>query len=63
MTTPYYFAAIDSQVFNFTVWGIIFLIIIVQFIRSIRLVPTRSAYIVERLGKYRTTLKAGFHAL
>ena len=36
---------------------------IVVFYRTIRIVPQRAAYIVERLGKYRTTLEAGFHIL
>lgn len=49
--------------FNFAVWGILFLVVIVQFLRSIRIVPTQSAYVVERLGKYSKTLHAGFHAL
>ena len=52
-----------SAIFNLVVWGLIFTVLIVQFFRSIRVVPTRSAYIVERLGRYRATLKAGFHAL
>ena len=51
------------QNFNFVVWGIVFVILIVEFFRSIRLVPTKKAYIVERLGRYRLTLRAGFHAL
>jgi len=45
------------------VWAAIFLIFIIKLFQSIRLVPTKSAYIVERLGKYRCTLEAGFHAL
>ena len=49
--------------FNLAVWGGLFLLIIVKFFQSIRLVPTKSAYIVERLGKYNRTLGAGFHAL
>ena len=49
--------------FNLTVWGILFLILIVKFFRSIRLVPTKSAYVVERLGQYSKTLGPGFHAL
>jgi regulator of protease activity HflC (stomatin/prohibitin superfamily) len=52
-----------SQLFNLIVWGILFLILIVKFLRSIRLVPTQSAYVVERLGKYSKTLGPGFHAL
>ncbi len=45
------------------IWGFIFLIFLVKLFQSIRLVPTKSAYIVERLGKYHSTLDAGFHAL
>jgi len=33
------------------------------FVRTIRIVPQKQAYIVERLGKYATTLEAGFHVL
>ncbi len=44
-------------------WAIIFLIFIVKLFQSLRLVPTKKAYIVERLGKYHRTLEAGFHAL
>lgn len=51
------------DLFNFLVWGVIFLILIVKFIKSIRMVPTKYAYIVERLGKYHVTLGAGFHTL
>lgn len=52
-----------STLFNFAVWGILFLVVIIQFLRSIRIVPTQKAYVVERLGKYSKTLHAGFHAL
>ena len=52
-----------SEIFNLVVWGILFLVLIVRFFRSIRLVPTQSAYVVERLGKYSKTLGPGFHAL
>lgn len=45
------------------IWGALFAVLIVKFFQSIRLVPTKSAYIVERLGKYHCTLEAGFHAL
>ncbi len=40
--------------------AILLLIIIIV---NIRVVPQRSAYIVERLGKYHTTLTAGLHIL
>ncbi len=46
---------------NLIFWGTLFLIIVVKLIGSIRLVPTQSAYIVERLGKYHRTLGPGFH--
>ena len=36
---------------------------IYRLVRSIRLVPTKTAEIVERLGKYSTTLEPGFHPL
>ncbi len=51
------------EIFNLIVWGLLFLVLIVKFLRSIRLVPTQSAYVVERLGKYTRTLNPGFHAL
>ncbi|MCP4298924.1 MAG: paraslipin [Proteobacteria bacterium] len=51
------------DIFNFLVWGFTFLVLIVQFMRSIRMVPTKSSYVVERLGKYSRTLGPGFHAL
>ncbi|MGK0290086.1 MAG: regulator of protease activity HflC (stomatin/prohibitin superfamily) [bacterium] len=44
-------------------WGIIFVIVIIKFFQSIRLVPTKTALIVERFGKYSRTLDAGFHPL
>lgn len=39
----------------------IFLIIV--FMKTVRIVPQRKAFIIERLGKYRTTLEAGFYVL
>jgi regulator of protease activity HflC (stomatin/prohibitin superfamily) len=33
------------------------------FVRTIRVVPQKRAYIIERLGKYQKTLDAGFHVL
>ncbi len=41
----------------------IIIVALVTFFKTIRIVPQRSAFIVERLGKYRTTLLAGFHIL
>ncbi len=46
---------------------LIFLIFLVValfiFISTIKIVPQRSAFIIERFGKYRTTLLAGFHVI
>ncbi len=39
------------------------IVVLVTFFKTIRIVPQRSAFIVERLGKYRITLMAGFHIL
>src|SRR5215216_3831401 len=46
----------------------VFIIVIValgavMIVKTARIVPQRSAYIVERLGKYNRTLEAGFHIL
>jgi len=35
----------------------------IVFVRTVRIVPQKQAYIIERLGKYSTTLEAGFHIL
>lgn len=37
--------------------------VFVAFVKTITVVPQRSAFIVERLGKYSSTLEAGFHIL
>jgi regulator of protease activity HflC (stomatin/prohibitin superfamily) len=44
-------------------FGLFALYILFNFIRSIRMVPTQTALIVERLGNYSSTLGAGFHIL
>ncbi|MCO4798077.1 MAG: paraslipin [Colwelliaceae bacterium] len=59
---------IDANVSNIdivvlAIWAAIFLYLAFKFIQAICLVPTKSAYVVERLGKYRCTLEAGFHVL
>ncbi|NRD75590.1 paraslipin [Shewanella sp. VB17] len=56
-------AGINTDFIVLGIWGIIFVVFIIKLFQSIRLVPTKSAYIVERLGKYKATLDAGFHAL
>jgi len=51
------------DLFVMAIWGLVFLVLMVKFIQSIRLVSTQTAHIVERLGQYHKTLDAGFHAL
>ncbi len=41
----------------------ILLFALVAFFKTIRIVPQKQAFIVERLGKYSKTLEAGFHIL
>jgi regulator of protease activity HflC (stomatin/prohibitin superfamily) len=36
---------------------------LIVFFKTIRIVPQKQAFIIERLGKYSTTLEAGFHVL
>lgn len=44
--------------------GIGFIILaIIAFFKTIRIVPQKEAYIIERLGRYSKTLEAGFHIL
>ena len=50
-------------IFNLVVWGLLFIIFIIKLAGSIRIAPTQSAFIVERLGKYKNTLEPGFHLL
>ncbi len=43
--------------------GVLAVIIIVLLVKTAVVVPQRSEYIVERLGKYSKSLSAGFHIL
>ena len=43
--------------------GVLILLAIVTLYQTARVVPQRSAFVVERLGKYSKTLDAGFHIL
>lgn len=54
--------SLDMMLFTLVMGGIFFFVLI-ALIRSIRLVPAQTEYIVERFGKYHATLKAGFHIL
>lgn len=52
-----------QAIFNVAVWVALFAVTAVKFVRSVRLVPNRREYIVERLGRYHRTLGPGFHVL
>lgn len=47
----------------FFILAIFVIVFVFTLFRSIRVVPNRTALIVERLGKYSRTLEAGFHIL
>ena len=52
-----------TEYITFGIWAITCMFVILKCIRAIRIVPTKAALIIERLGKYHTTLGAGFHAM
>ncbi|MEI8095186.1 MAG: stomatin-like protein [Spirochaetales bacterium] len=45
------------------VLGLAGVLFVFELLRSIRIVPSRTALVVERVGKYAGTLEAGFHLL
>ncbi len=51
------------EIFGLAFYVILFIFIAYKFARAIRIVSAQDVYIVERLGKYRTSLYAGFHPL
>ena len=54
--------SLDLLFFNVVI-GAVFIFVLTALIRSLRLVPAQTEYIVERFGKYNVTLQAGFHFL
>ncbi len=42
---------------------VVLVLALIVFFKTIRIVPQKQAIIIERLGKYSTTLEAGFHIL
>ena len=50
------------QIFTFAIIGLVFLAI-VTLAKSATIVPQQKAFVVENLGKYSRTLRAGFHIL
>lgn len=51
------------SVFSGVLWVFFAFYVFVKLIRSVRMVPTKSELIVERLGRYHATLGPGFHVL
>src|SRR5690625_7616156 len=49
--------------FGITFTFLLVVFAVVAIAKTARVVPQRSAYVVERLGKYSKTLEAGFHIL
>ncbi len=43
--------------------GVIIIFIIITLLKTARVVPQKTVFIIERLGKYTSTLEAGFHLL
>jgi regulator of protease activity HflC (stomatin/prohibitin superfamily) len=54
--------SIDNIIFLLII-GVLFLYVILALVKSLRLVPARMEFIVERFGRYNSTLDAGFHFL
>ena len=51
-----------DQILTVVLLGLLGLAVVV-FVKTIRIVPQKQAFIIERLGKYSKTLEAGFHVL
>jgi len=52
-----------SDPIGYMVWGCFVAFVIFSFLRSVRIVNTQTAQVVERLGRYHVTLEQGFHVL
>ena len=51
------------MIFSMIVAGAIAILVIVIIAKTAVVVPQQSAYVVETLGRYNTTMQAGFHIL
>ena len=45
------------------VFSVLAVVVIITIIKTAVIVPQQNAYVVERLGKFHSTLRAGFHVL
>ena len=52
-----------AQSIGWIILAVLILVVLIVVIRSIIIVPQASTVIIERLGKYRKTLEAGFHLI
>lgn len=52
-----------ATILGLGLFAVFFLSVTVKFARCIRIVPQRREYIIERLGKYSSTWRAGLHIL
>ena len=48
---------------NLIALGVVLFLVVIVLAKTAVVVPQRSEYVIQRLGKYRTTLTAGFHIL
>jgi len=53
----------NYEFLGYGIWGLFVLFVILSFLKSVRIVNTQTAQIVERLGRYHMTLEQGFHVL
>ncbi|MEM1082960.1 MAG: stomatin-like protein [Verrucomicrobiota bacterium] len=60
---PSLLAASDRNPAPIIIAVVAVVVVIIVLLKTARVVPQRQAYVVERLGKYRKTLEAGFHIL
>jgi regulator of protease activity HflC (stomatin/prohibitin superfamily) len=51
------------EILLYTIAAVAGFFFVIGFLKSIRVVPAQTALVVERLGKYKKTLSAGFHVL
>ncbi|CAN5602549.1 stomatin-like protein [soil metagenome] len=49
--------------FQIVIFFAIFIFVIITLLKAARVVPQKTVFIIERLGKYSQTLEAGFHIL
>ncbi|MBF0940132.1 MAG: SPFH/Band 7/PHB domain protein, partial [Schaalia georgiae] len=42
---------------------LLFILIVITLVRSVRIVPQSQAYVIERLGRFQAVLYGGFHVL